>query len=75
MKCATQNKVIRAWETMQQELGEPTNNMSTPVFCPNHKAQGIEIFRQQGEAGLVRSPNRKGFTLKVSNTPKIRKVI
>lgn len=75
VKCATTNKVITAWDEMQKELGLPDNNTSIPVFCPNHKVQGLEIFKQQGEAGLVRQPNRKRFTLKITNTPKIRKAI
>ena len=60
---------------MQSELGDPSNNMSTPVFCPTHQVEGINIFKLQGEAGLVRQPNRKRFSLKTGAVPKIRKTI
>jgi hypothetical protein len=75
VKCATQNKIIKAWEVMQAELGEPTNSMSTPVFCKSHQVEGINIFKQQGEAGLIRQPNRRNFTLKITNVPKLKKTI
>jgi hypothetical protein len=60
---------------MQGELGDSVNSISTPIFCSAHHLEGVSTYKLQGVAGLARQPNRRNFTLKVTNVPKLKKGI
>lgn len=50
---------------MQQQLGNPYDSITTPVFCQHHMAEGQRIYKQIGESGIMhkskRAPNRGAF--------------
>jgi hypothetical protein len=38
---------------MREELGNPANTWSMPIFCTAHRELGIKTFRERGDEGLV----------------------
>lgn len=53
---------------MQAELGFPKNTTDIPVFCKEHKEEGIEIFKDKGWAGINHGVKRKTLN-SIATTP------
>lgn len=46
VRCAVKKGVIGEWEQMQAELGDPADDMLTPLFCKEHATSGKNAFKQ-----------------------------
>jgi len=38
---------------MHDDLGEPAENLATPVFCHKHMNEGTRIYKKLGESGIA----------------------
>ncbi len=65
---------------MQEQLGNPQNNVSTPIFCFAHTAEGQNIYKQAGESGITynrkrtHSAHTKTTSKKIINSPPVQKI-
>ena len=77
VRCATKLGVIKQFEEMRSELGNPQNQWSTPVFCQAHADEGKSMFKNKGEQGInsKRGYLKKVKEPKVQKVPKIQKVL
>jgi len=46
VRCLVRGGVIKSWEAMQSDLGDPDDDSNTPIFCQEHFEKGIELFKK-----------------------------
>ena len=48
------------WETMQENLGNPSETDATPVFCNAHRRDGNFKFKIKGAEAIQASGKKQG---------------
>ena len=60
VRCSIKMGGIEMWETMQENLGNPSETDATPVFCNAHRRDGNFKFKIKGAEAIQASGKKQG---------------